>query len=607
MQKLLRSRAWSEKVVSSTWVLLAITSLSGGRAFAASVTLDPIKDTYVSQNAGSSNYGSNTTASLGDFGCGTCAAGLFLQYDLSSIPAGATLVTATLSFKKAADNHTGLMAVSVRNRANSWTEGGVTWNNSSPLADPIVGSASINTDIDYPVITDGPLFTLVQGWMSNPGSNRGLSILPGVMDSTYISFHTKEASGQQPIRLVVGYSVPQAPPTVTTNAATGVGQAAATLNGVVNPNGAATTAYFDYGLSSGNLNQTVTYGSVGSGNSNVATSSQISGLSACTAYYFRARASNSGGTTNGDTLSFMTGCVSSPAVTTSAATGVGQTSATLNGFVNPNGSSTIAYFDFGLSSGNLNQTVTYGSVGSGNSALAISSQISGLTACTTYYFRARATNGGGTTNGSTLTFSTSCSTGVFGDGFESGNTSAWSFTSSGALLVDDFNDGSTVGWAIPNGGWSEAGGVFWSSGTWPNSSMPAISTSGASWGNYRAEVDAKFDDIWCATSMQVYLRYQSDSDRCSCQLTYCDSSSSTISISCPGQGATSSTAFLIAPGIWYRLRGEVVGSSASCEVVGSPASRVEVTNSGASGSGTVGLESTHVSGEFDNLLVEAVP
>lgn len=609
MRSLRGSRFWSMTGAQSIITLLALVSLKVDPALAVSVTLDPVKDTYVAQNAGSSNYGSSTTVLLGDIGCGTCAVGVYLQYDLSTIPAGATLVTATLSFKKVQTNHSGTMAVSVRNRATTWTESGVTWNNSAPLSDPIVGSATINTGILYPTLTDGPLFTLVQGWMSNPSSNRGLSILPGAMTGTYISFYTKEASGQQPIRLNVEYTVPQSPPSVTTSAATGVAQTGATLNGSVNPNGASTTAYFDYGTSQGNLNQTVTYGSVGSGSSNVTISSGLTGLTCGTQYYFQARATNSGGTSSGSIRTFTTsGCPQpAPSVTTNAATAVAQTTATLHGLINPNGASTTAYFDYGTSPGSLLHTATYGAVGSGSSNVEVSSSITGLTSCTTHFFRARAVNSGGTTSGSTLTFSTSCSSDVFIDGFESGDTSAWSFTTSSTLLVDTFSDGSTAGWAMPSGGWLESQGVFHSQGTQPNSSMPAVANGGSSWTNYRAEVDVKFYDVWCATSMQIYLRYQSPQNRCSCQLTYCTGAEASVSINCPGPGASSSQLFPFTSNVWYRLRGEVDGNVASCEVVGSPASRVEVANSGASGSGTVGLESVHVSGQFDNLLVEELP
>lgn len=97
-------------------------------------------------------------------------------------------------------------------------------------------------------------------------------------------------------------------PTVTTGAATAVTTAAATLNGTVSSNGASSTVVFDYGLDT-------TYGStvtaaqspLAANASNAAVSASISGLTCGgTTYHYRARATNSQGTTNGAELTFTT-------------------------------------------------------------------------------------------------------------------------------------------------------------------------------------------------------------------------------------------------------------------------------------------------------------
>jgi hypothetical protein len=101
------------------------------------------------------------------------------------------------------------------------------------------------------------------------------------------------------------------------------------------------------------------------------------------------------------------GGTSAPAVTTSAASGVTSTAATLNGTVNPEGAATTYQFQYGTST-------SYGSVapaspasaGSGSSAVAESAGLSGLSASTTYDYRLVATNATGTTNGSNQTFTT---------------------------------------------------------------------------------------------------------------------------------------------------------------------------------------------------------
>jgi hypothetical protein len=92
----------------------------------------------------------------------------------------------------------------------------------------------------------------------------------------------------------------QQPPAVTTTAATGLTSTGATLNGTVNPEGAATTYQFQYG-------PTTAYGSVapaspgsaGSGSTAVAESAAVTGLNASTTYHYRLTATNSAGTTDG--------------------------------------------------------------------------------------------------------------------------------------------------------------------------------------------------------------------------------------------------------------------------------------------------------------------
>jgi hypothetical protein len=99
---------------------------------------------------------------------------------------------------------------------------------------------------------------------------------------------------------------------------------------------------------------------------------------------------------------------SAPAVTTSAASGVTDTAATLNATVNPEGAATTYQFQYGT-------TTSYGSVtpaspasaGSGSSAVGESAVLSGLSAGTTYDYRLVAINAAGTTNGSYQTFTTS--------------------------------------------------------------------------------------------------------------------------------------------------------------------------------------------------------
>lgn len=96
-------------------------------------------------------------------------------------------------------------------------------------------------------------------------------------------------------------------PVVTTGAASGVTSSGATLNGTVNPEGAATTYQFEYGTSTsyGSV-APASPGSAGSGSTVVAESASVSGLTASTGYHYRLDATNATGTTTGPDQAFTT-------------------------------------------------------------------------------------------------------------------------------------------------------------------------------------------------------------------------------------------------------------------------------------------------------------
>ena len=80
------------------------------------------------------------------------------------------------------------------------------------------------------------------------------------------------------------------------------------MNGGVNPNGAATTAWFEWGIDPTLATFSVTSNqSLGSGTTTILFSASIPGLESWKTYYYRAVASNSGGTQKGDVKSFPTG------------------------------------------------------------------------------------------------------------------------------------------------------------------------------------------------------------------------------------------------------------------------------------------------------------
>lgn len=192
-------------------------------------------------------------------------------------------------------------------------------------------------------------------------------------------------------------------PTATTNAATNVASNSATLNGKVNANGGTTTAWFEYGITSGTYSNTTSTQTISSGWSDTSVTADISGLSSKITYYYRLVAQNIVGTTYGSETSFTT--IYPPTVTTGLATNVTMISTTLNGTVNANGTSTTAWFEYGKSSGTYDKTTTTQDV-SGSSDTSVSIYVSGLSSGTGYYYRLVAQNNAGVSYGSETSFST---------------------------------------------------------------------------------------------------------------------------------------------------------------------------------------------------------
>jgi len=193
-------------------------------------------------------------------------------------------------------------------------------------------------------------------------------------------------------------------PAVETLAASSIAEKGATLNGKVNPNGAETKMYFEYGT-------TTSYGSktsevsVGSGTTTLEKSQSISGLSAITTYHYRIVASNSSGTGYGGDKTFTTFGV--PTIVFGAGTPeAGGEAATLQAYVNPNGQSTTYQFEYGTSSGVYTNLVPVpaGSAGSGSEITLVDSKATGLTPGTTYYGRISATNASGKATSSEFEF-----------------------------------------------------------------------------------------------------------------------------------------------------------------------------------------------------------
>ena len=211
------------------------------------------------------------------------------------------------------------------------------------------------------------------------------------------------------VRSVTTAAAPVQPsPLVTTGAASSVNRTGATLNGVVNPQGAAATYHFDYGTGTGYGSSTPETGAA-SPTGQQFVPAAVAGLTPGTTYHYRLVATNAGGTTTGEDRTFATAAAPrppAPQASTSPATGVGTTQATLHGAVNPRGTATLSFFQYGTTTG-YGRTTAKAPAGSGTSSTSVQAALSGLRRHTTYHFRVVAVSATGVTYGADRTFRTS--------------------------------------------------------------------------------------------------------------------------------------------------------------------------------------------------------
>jgi len=172
-------------------------------------------------------------------------------------------------------------------------------------------------------------------------------------------------------------------PTALTGPVNGVGPTTATVTGTVDPNGSATSWQFEYGL-------TTTYGSkttavsAGAGTVNTQVTGSLTGLTPGTTYHYRLDASNSGGTALGIDGLFTTGQPSGG--TTSTASNVTTSAATLNGTVQVAGLGTTYFFEYGKTTSYGKKTATT-DAGTTLGTLTVTASITGLVANQIYHFR----------------------------------------------------------------------------------------------------------------------------------------------------------------------------------------------------------------------------
>ncbi len=192
--------------------------------------------------------------------------------------------------------------------------------------------------------------------------------------------------------------------TVTTTSVSSITSTSATCGGNVTDDGGATVTARGVCWSTSE-NPTVENAHITDGTGTGSFTSSITGLTAGTTYYVRAYATNSEGTAYGEQISFTTTTYTLPTVQTSSVSNITTTTAICGGNVTDDGGATVTARGVCWSTSE-NPTIENAHTTEGTDTGSFISSITRLTAGTTYYVRAYATNSEGTAYGDQVSFTT---------------------------------------------------------------------------------------------------------------------------------------------------------------------------------------------------------
>jgi hypothetical protein len=202
-------------------------------------------------------------------------------------------------------------------------------------------------------------------------------------------------------------------PVVSTGAASEVLQASADVTGtigpvgVVQPGGAETYYYYQYGPTTEYGQSTASAGAgvdVGSGTSPVGAPATLVPLTPGVTYHYRLVAWNEEGTSYGQDQTFTTPAGLSPTASTGPASGISGSEATISGTIDPEGKETSYRFEYGANT--EYGTEAFGTVLPELGVQTVTLSLRGLDPGTTYHYRIVVSNPGGSSIGADQSFTT---------------------------------------------------------------------------------------------------------------------------------------------------------------------------------------------------------
>ncbi len=266
-------------------------------------------------------------------------------------------------------------------------------------------------------------------------------------------------------------------PTMTTDAANNITQTTADISGAISNLGSGGITQHGHCWSTSSSPTTSSYKTtLGTTTSTGSYLSNLTNLAPNTTYYVKSYAVNSAGTGYSNEVSFTTTSnPTSPTVTTGSVTSITMSDASVEGNISSTGTSNVTQHGHCWSM-NMNPTTSDTKTQLGSAVVgSYTSNMTGLSANTTYYVRAYATNSAGTSYGSQQTFATA-----------SPNVPTVTTSSISAITGNSATGGGNV--ASDGGASVTTRGVCWSTSQNPTTSN-SVSASGYGTGSFSCSLN----------------------------------------------------------------------------------------------------------------------
>ncbi len=250
---------------------------------------------------------------------------------------------------------------------------------------------------------------------------------------------------------------------VVSQPATAVNPTEGTLTAVVNPESLTTKYYFEWGLTNSYGNRTPVE-TLNPSLENSAVTATIAKLGTETTYHYRIAAENSTGITYGYDGTFTTLKAEPPYALTEPASNVEETTATLNGTINPKQLPTKFFFEWGETENYSSKTTENIGTGSSNIPLHETLPTPSLHPLHEYHYRIRAESAGGLEFGLDKAFTTPGW--VAGPGFYGGSLSCPAASPRTCMMAGGSSEGETY---------------FWNGASWHSETVAVPPGFAASW------------------------------------------------------------------------------------------------------------------------------